>query len=180
MDILKISVRYIGYYGGDVDEVMILPNEVNGVVFPKLEEGLYKDALHLGEIEGKHSDVYGDMLVEVVSLDSIRATKAKKLIESSYYEQFSSFFEDLEVDADDEGELDEGKVKELMLKYGVESPEEKYGPQSEHIHNAFIEDMKDNYIEDMVEIIIKKEDYNKIKEILVDNNIEILNNEDFN
>ena len=105
--VLKLNVTYWGNYGGDIDETMILPLDINGLVFCELEQGTHRDAIVLGEIEGKHSDVDGDLSVSIVDLDELTLKDVSDLIESSGFDTFEGFFyEQEECLEEDEDEYD--------------------------------------------------------------------------
>ena len=164
--VMKLNVEYYGNYGGDINEIVLLPTEINGVLFEKLEEGLHKDAICLGEIEGKHSDVDGDLDVEIVDLDILSIKEVTRLINNSYFGEFESFFEGLE---DDKEEYNEQKVKEILHSYNVE--ERSCMIKTWEIYTRFIEQLKGKYVHNFKNVIVLKDDYDKVVKLLEENNI---------
>lgn len=60
---LQLTVTYYSRYASDVEEVLLLPLEANGLIIKNLEVGVMENEVYLGEIEGKHSVCYGDLHV---------------------------------------------------------------------------------------------------------------------
>ena len=95
MEVIKYSVDYDRYYGGSIHEYCLLPIESAGV-YIDYEEGVHKRAVYLGEIEGKHSEVYGDLVVEIIDLSALNQLEINTLIKGSDISNFESFFEGAE------------------------------------------------------------------------------------
>lgn len=170
--VLKLNVSYSGYYGGDVDETMILPLDINGVFFEELEVGEYEDAIYLGEIEGKHSEVHGDLSVDIIDLDNLSLKEVSNLIEQSDSSQFDSYFEGAWDDIDeDEDEYDEQKVNAIREKYGVDT--NSYETDAVQIHDIFIEQLKNKYVKSFRDVTVLEEDYDRVIEMLAAYNIKV-------
>jgi len=171
--VMKLNVSYDGYYGGSVDETVILPMDINGVLFEELEEKTYSEAISLGEIAGKHSDEYGDLTVDFIDLDELSIKQVTDLINESYYGEFEVYFEGAEEslfeDSDEEDDKTiEDKIDEIFKKYNVVRP--RWGTTNT-IYGKFIEQLKDKYVKSFSDITVLEEDYDKASKLLKDNNI---------
>lgn len=172
MKIMVLNVTFNGYYGGNVNEILILPLELNGVLFEELVEGTYTRVVYLGEIEGKHSECYGDLHVEFLDLDDLSVKEITNLISSSSFGEFESFFEGEEADfQENEEEYDEGKVEEILSSYGVEVV--NWMIQTSAIHDKFIDILKEKHVQNLRTITVLETDYNSSIKLLVENNINI-------
>lgn len=176
---LVLNVTYSARYGQDVDETMLLPLDVNGVLFNKLDTDvtLY-DVVSLGEIEGKHSECFGDLTVNVVDLDKLNSKESADLINISYFGEFESFFEEIEsefiMELDEESE--EGKnakdaINQLLDKYEIDK--NSYGITTSKIHDKFIEILKEKYTTKFQRITVSENDYKKAIELLKSNGVDI-------
>lgn len=173
-EVLKLNVTYGARYGSDVDETLILPAEVNGVLFEKLNPGeTLNSAVWLGELEGKHSECYGDLEVDIVDLDELNPMEVTNLIRISSYNRFESFFEELEIDFAESEDKDEDAANELMRKYGF--GEEHYGLDTSGVHDKFIEQMKIKYSDSFKAINIREEDYQRALDLLSEYGIKVFN-----
>jgi len=161
MKVMKLNVMYKGYYGGDVDEYVLLPVDINGVLFEKLEEGHYEEAVYLGEIEGKHSEVYGDLIVEIIDMDKYDIKTATGLIEGSYVGEFECYFEGSEERyreyLEDEDESYNDKIKSVVDKYNLELS--SYSIVTVLVYDKFIEELKNKYVESFKTITVLEKDY---------------------
>lgn len=181
--VLKLHVTYSGNYGGDVNEIVIIPEELNGVLFDKLPiNTILEKRIDLGEIEGKHSQCYGDLEIELIDLDELNLKEVSDLIGLSYFGEFEVFFEDSESafkeERDDEEDDEEREFKKDVLnkvlnKYNVDP--EGYGILTGKVHEEFINNLKKKYLVKFKNITIKEKDYQKVLEILKTNEIEIFN-----
>lgn len=165
MKTIKLRVVFDGNYGGSVDEYILLPLDANGVLFEELKEGTYKNEISLGEIEGKHSECYGDLIVEVVDLENYSVNKITDLINNSYFGEFEGYFEMQEEDLEDV----EDEVDILLNRHSVDK--EKVYILTEAIHDNFIKSLKSKYVEEFRSITVLELDYEKALKSLSDNNI---------
>lgn len=174
MQVLKLNVNYSGYYGGDVDETMLLPIDVNGVFFEELESGEYEDAVYLGEIEGKHSEVHGDLVVDIVDLDELTLKEVSDLIEESSFGQFDGYFDVAwdEIDEEDD-EYDKEKAESIRKKYSVDA--DSWKSDIEQIHSIFIDELKSKYVKSFKIFNVLDSDYENVVKILSDNGIKTYN-----
>lgn len=62
MQLVKLKTYYEGYYGGKYYEEIILSKEF--IEKYNIQEG--EDEVDLGEIEGKHSCCFGDLIIEPI------------------------------------------------------------------------------------------------------------------
>lgn len=164
--VLKLNVVYEGRYGGDVDETMLLPVDVNGVIFKELKDGeVLEDEISLGEIEGKHSECFGDLYVDIVDLDNLNIEEVSRLVSSSNYDELEGFFEEAEANTNPHDE----EVVSLLDKYEVDN---NAYILTREIHDNFIESLKENYVTNFNSIKVKEKDYEKVVELLKSNGIE--------
>lgn len=182
-EVLRLDVNYSGRYGGQIDEILLLPLDVNGVLFYTLKEGVTEEEVSLGEIEGKHSSCYGDLTVEVIDLNELNVKQVLNLVQSSNFGQFESFFESLEIgfhedlenlEDEDEDEYKNDckeKINSLLIKYGINK--DAYGIKTEKIHDKFIEDLKNNYVIKLKDISISADDYERALNLLKSEGIEV-------
>lgn len=174
MEVLKLSVDYDGYYGGDVHEYCLLPVEWNGLYANKLELGIHEREIYLGEIEGKHSEVYGDLTVETIDLSTLSSKELNELVNGSYVGEFECTFEGWEGDFNDENEedLDEINLKrsEFENANGIEYRSE-WVIKSVIISKNLIERLKRN-LETFEIITIKASNKEITLQLLKDNGIE--------
>lgn len=171
MEVLKLRVQFDGYYGGNVDETMLLPLDVNGVLFEELEDGEYDKAVYLGEIAGKHSECYGDLSVETIDLDTLSVKDVVELIEKADMSEFEMCFESMVSDfAEDEDSYDEEKVEELFKKYDVEDD----WVALENIYHIFIGELRNKYDKELVTVTILKSDLERVEQLMKDGGVEII------
>lgn len=167
---MELRIDYDGNYGGSVNEVLLLPLDINGVLFGELKEKKYDRAVYLGEIEGKHSEVYGDLTVRFVDLDTISLVQVTELIKASDFGEFEGFFERIEGDFQhDEDEYNIEKVKELLNSYNVKL--EKYMIKTSFVNYEFIEQLKEKYVQKFKTVTVLDADYNSVVKLLNENNI---------
>lgn len=172
MQVMRLNVTYNGWYGGDVDETILLPLEVNGVLFEKLEKKTYDSVVWLGEIEGKHSECYGDLHVDFVDLSKLTTKAVSTLINKSDFSEFEVFFEEIEARfEEDEDEYDLDKVKEILGQYGVEY--EEYMIKTSFVYHEFIEQLKEKYVEEFKTITVLEKDYETAVDLLKRHEIEM-------
>ena len=118
MKVHKIEVNYDGRYAS-ANSHCLFPLEANGVIFPFIKE-FESGVVSLGELEGKHSDCYGDISTTIVDLSLLSLEELQELIENSCLEYFISYFE---IESDDWYEYLDGlkiedpeKLKEIQKK----------------------------------------------------------------
>lgn len=168
--VMKLNVTYYGNYGGDVNETLLLPMDINGVLFEELKEKTYDRTVYLGEIEGKHSEVYGDLEVEFIDLDELSIKQVTDLIKESNFGEFESFFEGAEDDfSDDENEYDKEKAVDIFNSYNVIP--KTYNISTSLIHDQFIKKLEEKYVQNFKTVTVLEEDYEKVNELLDSNNI---------
>lgn len=165
-----LNVTFYGNYGGDVNETLLLPLDINGVLFEELEEKTYDRAVYLGEIEGKHSEVYGDLQVDFIDLDELSIKQVTDLIKESSFGEFESFFEGQEESfLDYEDEYDEVKVKEVVQSYSVKL--ESWMIKTSAIHDQFIKTLEEKYVQNFKTINVLRDDYARVVKLLAENSI---------
>lgn len=179
-EVLKLRVAFDGYYGAHVDDHILLPTEVIGVFFEELPMGSAVDEIFLGEIEGKHSEVYGDLDVELVDLDSLSPTDVAELIKTQDFNHFEGFFDILEESFEEELELDENleahikkKAKDILDKYDVTDVPE-WGTYTAEIHEKFEVHLIEQYVKNFKSITVLEEDYDAAIEQLSNGGIRYL------
>lgn len=164
---MELRIDYDGNYGGSVNEVLLLPLDINGELFEELEEKRYDGEVYLGEIEGKHSEVYGDLTVRFVDLDTISLVQVAELIKESDFGQFESFFEGAE------DRCDEEIANKILNLYGIKP--ERYQIKTSLVHDKFIEQMKEKYVQKFKLVTILDDDYDSAIKLLNENNIKYFN-----
>ena len=160
---MELRIDYDGYYGGSVNEFLLLPLDINGVLFEELEEKTYDRAVYLGEIEGKHSEVYGDLTVRFVDLDTLPVREVSDLINESDFGQFESFFEGAE------DRCDEEIANKILNLYGIKP--ERYQIKTSLVHDKFIEQLKEKYVQKFKMVTVLDDDYDSVVKLLNENNI---------
>lgn len=170
MEVLKLSVDYDGYYGGSIHEYCLLPIEWNGLYVEKLDYGTHSDAIGLGEIEGKHSDVYGDLKVELVDLSKLNTKELSELVKGSSVDEFERTFEgwesDLYYDENETNKLKQAKFEKLN---GIEFKSD-WSIKSAEISENLIAKLS-GQLEDFTEIVVKASDVDGAILLLQDNGI---------
>ena len=169
-EVMKLNVNFYGNYGGDVDETVLLPVDINGVLFETLVEKVYEDAVYLGEIEGKHSECYGDLSVEFIDLNKLTLKQVTDLIEQSAFGEFESYFEGAEEEYEDEDEYNEGNVNEIIKSYDIQLS--SWSIKTGLVHEKFIEQLKAKYVKKFKTITVLKEDYDNAMCVLHNSVIE--------
>lgn len=174
---LQLTVTYYSRYGSDVEEVLLLPLEANGLIIKNLEVGVMEDEVYLGEIEGKHSECYGDLHVEIVDLDELNVKDAAELLKASDVSSFEMYLEGEEMsfkeyldnleDEDERNELNK-KRQALLDKYEIT---DTYMLTS-NISSKFVRNLSENYV--VKEINVSGDDYDAAVKLLQENGIEIL------
>lgn len=173
MEVLKLSVDYDGYYGGSIHEYCLLPIEWNGLYTHELSCGTEGDAIYLGEIEGKHSEVYGDLTVEIVDLSKLNKHQLSELIKGSDTGNFEGTFEGWEEDFDYEDEEEALKLKRAEFKkINNIKFESGWSIKSVAVSENLIAKLS-NQLEEFVEITIKASDMDKAVQLLQNNGIEV-------
>lgn len=176
MEVLELRVQWSGYYGTDVDEYMILPINWNGKLTEELEVGKYSNEVYLGEIEGKHSEVYGNLIVEIKNLSELKYIELIDYLNGSDSSSFESYLENMEeliyddLDEDESSTFDENKSKYFKLIGYI--PEYEHSIHSVAISELFVENLLNRNKVSTEVLIIKSEDYSKTIQLLLENNID--------
>ena len=174
MEVLKLHAKYDGWYGGSVDEYILLPIDINGILFEELEVGNYNREVYLGEIEGKHSEVHGDLEVEILNLDDCDILYVSELIKGSNFNDFQCYFEGKEEDWREQLDCDEVDYEEsitlILNKYKVEYKE--YCNFTDFVHSNFIEELKSKYVANFKTITVHADDYDNAMSILHNSGME--------
>lgn len=128
----------------------------------KLSEGEYDREVYLGEIEGKHSEAYGDLEVEFVNLNDLSPLEVSNLINGSYVGEFECYLEGIEDDFsqeedEDNSSYDEDLIKNVLNEYNIEF--DSYGIKSIKVYDVFIERLKLEYIKPFKTITVEESDY---------------------
>ncbi|WP_368900754.1 hypothetical protein [Oceanobacillus oncorhynchi] len=163
MKVMKWNVQYEGNYGGSVDEIVLLPQHINGMLFEEYEEGIYKDEISLGEIEGKHSDVSGDLEVEFLELDKLSIKDAADLIGESDTSYFEGLFDRITAEYEEDEDYDEEKVTKLLSHYDIE---EFTWRTFDQIHDKFISKLKEKYVHEFKSITVLERNYDRAVDLL--------------
>lgn len=178
--VFKLHVQYDGYYGGSVDEYCLLPIEIEGL-YAELELGEYEREVYLGEIEGKHSEVYGDLTISVVDLSTMSIKEINYLVNDANTSEFECYFESVCESFNDQ--LSEEGDEEYLLKHHEKlAAFERYydlkfkdwTPHLMTVADTFIEKLKEKYITEFFEVTIKLEDKERALKLLNENEIEVL------
>lgn len=183
MKVLKLSVEFDGRYGYK-NEFVLMPVESNGVIFGFLQENeVLKEKVDLGELEGKHSECYGDLTVETIDLSLLNPKELETLVENSYFGDFEVFFEQIEFQfkeyveelkglEEEEFYQIESEEKALYDNLGIVKPNSSV--KSSYIYDAFMVQVK-SFMQDKktAQITIFASDLEKAKALLLDNRIEL-------
>lgn len=181
MKVLKYSIDYDGYYGGSMQGYCLLPLEIKDLYIEGFaEEGSYDDAVYLGKIEGKHSHVETDLIVEIIDLEDLNIKEINELINGSDVGTFESFFEGQEESHFEYLEDEENEEQKELLarrkafeeKYNISS-ENSWSIMSSLASDAFVEALKEKYQVELVTFFIKKEDEAKFRMVMNDYELEI-------
>lgn len=174
---LQLTVTYYSRYASDVEAVLLLPLEANGLIIKNLEVGVMENEVYLGEIEGKHSVCYGDLHVEIIDLDELNAKAAAELLTASDVSSFEMYLEGEEMsfqeyldnleDEDERNELNK-KRQALLDKYEVTDTYMLTG----NISSKFVKSLSEIYA--VKEINVNGDDYDVAVKLLQENGIEIL------
>ena len=180
MKTLKIEVNYDGRYAS-ANSHCLFPLEANGVIFPFIKE-FESEVVSLGELEGKHSDCYGDISTTIVDLSLLSSEELQELIENSDLKDFISYFE---IASDDWYEyLDElktGDSKELkeILEKQKGLSEKLYIPIEElEFSNVFYSyrEVLDVYLKSNGFSVLKlpNKDIERAKKLLLENGFNLI------
>ena len=164
---LKLHVGYSGYYSDtEIDDTIILPKEFCDMLeFDFLRDGkeyvIHSDVVSLGEIEGKHSDVYGDLHVELIDesyLERMNQVDINEFIEKMKdgYNYFERFFE---IAIDDSDNAD--KIIE-QLKLNTERSWEVFS----EIFDRQLKELKEKYYKKFKVIQVEEKDFEDAIEAL--------------
>lgn len=163
---LKIEAVFDGVYASE-SQYVIVPKDINGVLFPKLEIGeTVEEEVWMGELEGKHSECYGDLTVTEVDLGKLSKFELNDLFESSNPSYLLDYFTDHEILASHEnpGSPDDKAYSEIVEKYGLQDC--KFG-KVKVVINCFKSLVESTMGRSKVrEIKILEEDYEKVIEML--------------
>lgn len=183
MNVLKLSVEFDGRYGYKREHVL-MPIESNGVIFGFLQENeVLERRVDLGELEGKHSECYGDLIVETIDLSSLNPKELESLVKESSFGDFEIFFETVEYEfkeyieelkdlEEEEFYQIESEEKAFYANLGIVKP--KSSIKSRSIYDAFMLQIE-NFIKDKktYQITILASDLEKAQALLLDNGIEL-------
>lgn len=118
--VLKLEAIYNGAYA-QLHEYMIVPAEASGILFEKLPiDEIVEDAIDLDELEGKHSQCYGDLLVTEIETDELDPIELKEFIENQNVGYFEIFSETIESKFADKEDFDKEKVENLLKEYDID------------------------------------------------------------
>lgn len=178
MEVIKYSVDYYGYYGGSIHEYCLLPIESAGV-YIDYEEGTHEGVVYLGEIEGKHSEVYGDLTVEVIDLSTLNQLEINTLIKGSDISNFESFFESAEESFSEfveeiecEGLKEEIGIRQRALELAYELEFSSWSIKMGLLSESFVVELLKARASQLVNFSIKKEDEEKFIQVMNDYELE--------
>ena len=183
MKVLKLSVEFEGRYATKEGHVL-MPVDSNGVIFGYLQENrLIEKSVDLGELEGKHSECYGDLKVETIDLTQLSPLEAQMLVENSDFGTFEIFFEHIESDFKEY--VQELKEEEYEEIYEIEAEENQlydnlgivkpdYGIKSHIVYKSFMKQLEE-FMKDKktAEITVLASDLTKAQALLLDNGIKL-------
>lgn len=156
---LKIEAVYDGMYISE-SEYIVIPKDINGVLFPKLEVGeTVEDEVWMGELEGKHSECYGDLIVTEIDLGELTKFELNDLFKHSNPSRLLDYFTDHEfLDSNNSSESE--AYSRIVEKYGLQDV--KFN-KVEVVANSFKYEVEPSRV---LEIKILEDDYNKVIEML--------------
>lgn len=175
MKLVIFTGTYNGYYA-DAEESIALPAEANeNIIFGKFEEGtIYENVVDFGELEGKHSECYGDLSVEYVDTDEMSDGELIELVDKlSPLDRLEVFLEHNSINwweenvegAENEEEIT-NKEKELLDDWDAY--------QIYNVPDKVLELLKEKYMVQTQTLKIKESDYEKALSLLKENEIEVL------
>lgn len=156
---LKIEAVYDGMYASE-SEYIVIPKDINGVLFPKLEVGeTVEDEVWMGELEGKHSECYGDLIVTEIDLGELTKFELNDLFKNSNPSRLLDYFTDHEFLGSNNSSESEDYSR-IVEKYGLQDV--KFN-KVEVVANYFKCDVEPSRV---LEIKILEDDYDKVIEML--------------
>lgn len=181
MKALKIEVNYDGRYAS-TNSHCLFPLEANGIIFPFIQE-FESGVVSLGELEGKHSDCYGDIKTTIIDLSLLSSEELQELIKNSDLKDFISYFE---IASDDWYEyLDELKTEnpkklEEIKEKQEELSEKLYIPVEElEFSNVFYSyrEILDDYLKlnGFSVLKLQNKDIERAKKLLLENGFNLEN-----
>lgn len=169
MKVLKLEVKYDGNYAQE-EGYMILPTEINGTLFEKqpLNETLV-EVVDLGELEGKHSECFGDLEIVVIETDELNTIELQDLVENSNTSLFGPYLEVLEDNfvIDEENKVE---TEQILEKYGLECDSFL---KSVTIHHYLIQELSKELKRTSL-LGILEDDLEKAVKLLKENGIEVV------
>lgn len=185
MKALKLRTTYYGRYN-DLEATVLMPIEANGSVFGFIPlDETQERVVSLGELEGKHSQCYGDLTAEIIDISTMNPVHLKNLYQESDFSSFESYFEQMEGQIeeyleeikdseDDQEEYNQIKQEQKAVYEMLGIDEEKAYFKSREVFDAFDEKIKE-YVEKVktVTVDVMASDYEAIKELLEKNGFKI-------
>lgn len=188
MKILKFHQNYEGYYAKGFESYTIYPKEADGLIFKDIEEG--EEVVPLGEVEGKHSDCYGDLTISEIDTEDLSVEELEDLVENSDLSDFESLFESNTYDFTEWMESLEGtaelseiiqKRKEMYDYLGIDlDPKKLDWREIWKVNEAFIVKLKEKIaaekskLPQVISINVNAQDKEEAIKILKENGIEVL------
>ena len=183
-EIMKLRVVYDSRYGNDVDEHTFVAEEYLWAFWRDyVGSGHYERIISLGEIEGKHSDVWGDLIITRVDLESLSPMEIQRLVDTiddSYLIDFFNEIEDEAIQATDETKFECIDEEDLERKawreeFFEEYPEikmGKYDPIGEQLHPYIVEFMEKSSVKTKI-LNVNEEQYERAIDVLKQHGIEL-------
>lgn len=191
MKLLKVTCQFFGEYT-HIEEYRLLPASLMEIESFDFKMGLNEDVIGLGEIEGKHSDCYGDLLLEEIESDNFNLVELKELVDNSSADYLDYYLENIEeyplvdINSRDFLNLDEEeqqkeietekerqqKITEIAKEFGVQADKDFLLPYRE-LSDAVDRKLKEK-LENLVILNVTKEDAELIRKFMAQNNMKEL------
>lgn len=176
MKLVILEGSFNGYYASAKERVVLPIEAAEKNIYGELKEGIYKDAVDFGELEGKHSECYGDLVIKYVDTDEMNQTEIMELVngldEANYIESFLErngieWWEE-NVSGDEQKQaIANKKTDDFTKSVGVKDG------YIYHVPGKFLETLKEKYVISTKEIIVKETDYDKAINLLKEKGIEL-------
>ena len=187
MKILKFHQIYEGRYA-ESESYKIYPKEAEGSIFKDIKGG--EELVFLGELEGKHSECYGDLTISEIDTEDLSIEELEDLVENSDLDDFEGLFEESNYDFTEWVKTLEGtdELSEIILKrkemrdfLEIDLDPEKFDwREVRDVNKAFIVKLKEKIatekskLPQVISIKLNEKDKEKALKVLKENGIEVL------
>ena len=187
MKILKFHQIYNGRYA-ESESYTIYPKEAEGSIFKDIKGG--EGLIFLGELEGKHSECYGNLTISEIDTEDLSIEELEDLVENSDLDDFEGLFEESNYEFTEWVKTLEGtdELSEIILKrkemrdfLKIDLDPEKFDwREIGNVNEAFIVKLKEKIaaekskLPQVISIKLNEQDKEKALKVLNENGIEVL------